>query len=342
MSEPIVVEARELTKFFRVPDKEAGLAGSVKHLMTRRYRHKIAVDRVNLRIEPGEAVAYVGPNGAGKSTTIKLLCGILVPSSGEVRVGGLVPHRNRTEVARRIGVLFGQRTQLWWDLTVADSLAALREIYGVPEADYRRRLEQFDEVLGLGELLPVVGRKLSLGQRVRADLAAAMLHDPPVLYLDEPTIGLDVGVKDRVRAFLRALPEQGTTVMLTSHDLRDIELVCRRLVIIDGGRIIFDGELDALKDAFAKQRVLRFETAAPLDLDAVRGLPAGLEIERGEHPRAFSVRFDRFESTPARIVAVVGEYGEITDFQVEEPSVEDVVRRVYAGELRFDAEGGEA
>jgi ABC-2 type transport system ATP-binding protein len=328
-----LIEAHELTKAFRVPDKTPGLAGSLKHLVARNYRQKVAVDRLELSVEPGEALAYVGPNGAGKSTTVKLLCGILVPTSGEVRIDGLVPHRNRAAVGRRIGVLFGQRTQLWWDLTVADSLAALRDIYGVGDTDYRRQLERFDEVLGLGDLLPVVGRKLSLGQRVRADLAAAMLHEPPVLYLDEPTIGLDVAVKDRVRAFLRQLSEQGTTVMLTSHDLQDIEHVCRRLVIIDGGRVVFDGELSALKDRFAKERVLRLETTAPVDAAALYGLPPGVVLTPGDHPRALTARFDRFETTAARIVAVVGEQAEVIDFQVEEPSVEDVIRRLYAGEL---------
>nr|WP_296064229.1 ATP-binding cassette domain-containing protein [uncultured Actinoplanes sp.] len=232
-----IIEARALTKVFRLPDKGSGLGGAVKHLFTRRYTDKTAVDHVDLAIGAGEAVAYVGPNGAGKSTTVKLLSGILVPTSGDVRIDGLHPQRDRMAVARRIGVLFGQRTQLWWDLPVRESLAVLRDMYDVDHATYRKRLARFDEVLELGEILPLIGRKLSLGQRMRADLAAALVHGPQVVYLDEPTIGLDIAVKDRVREFFRGLRDEGTTVMLTSHDLADIEGFCRRLVIIDEGRI---------------------------------------------------------------------------------------------------------
>ena len=213
------------------------------------------------------------------------------------------------------------------------------EIYSVPEAVYRSRLERFDEVLGLGDILPVTGRKLSLGQRVRADLAAALLHRPSVLYLDEPTIGLDVAVKERVRAFLRSLGDEGITVMLTSHDLQDIEDVCRRLVIIDAGRIIFDGDLAALKDEFAKERVLRLETAEPIDSAALAALLPACEVTAGEHTRAVTVRFDRFTTAAGQIVSAVGTLAELTDFQVEEPSIEDVIRRVYAGELLAGAGG---
>jgi len=328
-----LIEAEDLTKSFRQADKDPGLAGSLRHLVRRRYQEKLAVDHISLRVGAGEAVAYVGPNGAGKSTTVKLLSGILVPTSGQVRIDGLVPHENRMAVAQRIGVLFGQRTQLWWDLTVADSLSTLRDVYGVDPAVHRRRLARFDEVLGLGEILPVVGRKLSLGQRVRADLAAALLHAPPVVYLDEPTIGLDVGVKDRVRAFLRSLADEGTTVMLTSHDLQDIEDVCHRLVIIDGGRIIFDGSMAALKDEFAKERLLRLETVEPLDPQALRPLLPLTEVRQGEHPREVLIRFDRFKVTAAQVVAATGTLAEITDFRVDEPQIEDVIRRVYTGEL---------
>jgi ABC-2 type transport system ATP-binding protein len=339
-----LVEARELTKIFRQPDKPPGLAAAVRHLVTRRYRDKVAVDHVNLSIDAGEAVAYVGPNGAGKSTTVKLLCGILVPTSGEVRIGGIVPHRDRRANARRVGVLFGQRTQLWWDLPVAESLAVLADVYGLDKATFRRRLARFDEVLELGEILPQLGRKLSLGQRMRADLAAALIHAPEVAYLDEPTIGLDVVVKDRVREFLRSLRDEGVTIMLTSHDLRDIEDLCRRLVIIDGGRIIFDGELAKLKDEHAPDRLLHVQTATPAALDALRGSLAGAVVEPGETPLRFSVRFNRFAMTAGQIVTAVAPLAELVDFHVDEPSIEDVVRRVYSGELLApdaDAAAGE-
>ncbi|WP_436534374.1 ABC transporter ATP-binding protein [Actinoplanes sp. HUAS TT8] len=327
-----IVEARGLTKVFRRPDKGPGLAGSVKHLFTRRYRDKVAVDHVDLSIEAGEAVAYVGPNGAGKSTTVKLLSGILVPTEGEVRIDGLHPQRDRMTVAHKIGVLFGQRTQLWWDLPVAESLAVLRDIYGVGEKTYRKRLDRFDEVLGLGEILPILGRKLSLGQRMRADLAAALIHGPQVVYLDEPTIGLDLAVKDRVREFFRGLRDEGTTVMLTSHDLADIEGFCRRLVIIDEGRIIFDGDLEGVKDRFARERILHVETEHPVALEDLRAsLPdAAITAEDQLH---FAVRFDRFAMTAGQAVSAVAGLASLVDFRMDEPSIEDVIRRVYSGEL---------
>lgn len=328
-----LVEARQLTKVFRRPDKDPGMRGAVKHLFVRRFVDKTAVDHVDLSIEAGEAVAYVGPNGAGKSTTVKLLSGILVPTSGEVRIDGLSPQKDRIAVSHRIGVLFGQRTQLWWDLPVSESLAVLRDVYGIDHGTYRRRMARFEEVLELGEVLPVLGRKLSLGQRMRADLAAALLHDPPVVYLDEPTIGLDLAVKDRVREFFRTVRDEGTTVMLTSHDLGDIEGFCRRLVIIDEGRIIFDGDLEAVKDAFARERILNVQTETAVPLDAVRTALPGASIEAGETPLQFGVRFDRFTMTAGHVVTALAPLANLVDFNVDEPSIEDVIRRVYSGEL---------
>jgi ABC-2 type transport system ATP-binding protein len=331
-----IVEARDLTKVFRRPEKDPGLAGSLKHLVRRRFTDKVAVDHIDLSIEAGEAVAYVGPNGAGKSTTVKLLSGILVPTTGEVRIDGLHPQRDRTAIAHRIGVLFGQRTQLWWDLPVRESFAVLRDIYGLDAATYRKRLARFDEVLDLGEILPTLGRKLSLGQRMRADLAAAMLHGPQVVYLDEPTIGLDLQVKDRVREFFRTLRDEGTTVMLTSHDLADIEGFCRRLVIIDEGRIIFDGDLGAVKDQYARERILHVETEQPVSVEAVRLALPGAVITEGETPNQISVRFDRFVLTAGHAVTALAGLATLVDFRVDEPSIEDVIRRVYSGEILFD------
>lgn len=330
-----IVQARQLTKVFRVPDKAPGLAAAVGHLFTRRFHDKVAVDHVDLSIEAGEAVAYVGPNGAGKSTTVKLLSGILEPTSGEVRIAGKVPQRDRLAVAHQIGVLFGQRTQLWWDLPVADSLRVLRDLYGVDRATFDRRLARFDEVLGLGELLPVMGRKLSLGQRMRADLAAALIHGPRVVYLDEPTIGLDLAVKDRVREFFRALRDEGTTIMLTSHDLADIEGFCRRLVIIDAGRIIFDGALDAVKDQFARERILHVQVETSVSLGEVRAALPGAVVSAGDTPLWLTVRFDRFTLTAGQVVAALSPLTNLVDLRVDEPSIEDVIRRVYAGELEL-------
>jgi len=329
-----LIEAQDLTKVFRRADKKPGLTGAVANLFSRRFIEKTAVDHVNLSIDAGEAVAYVGPNGAGKSTTVKLLSGILEPTSGEVRIGGVVPQRNRMAVANQIGVLFGQRTQLWWDLPVADSLVALREIYGVDAATYAKRLAYFDEVLEIGELMAVTARKLSLGQRMRADLAAALIHGPRVVYLDEPTIGLDMMVRERVREFFRKLRDDGTTIMLTSHDLADIEGICRRLVIIDQGRIVLDRDLEAVKDEFARERILHVQTATPVDLEDLRhALPQATELTTGPGPLSLTIRFDRFTLAAGAAVAGVSRFGDIVDFRLDEPGIEDVIRRAYAGEL---------
>jgi ABC-2 type transport system ATP-binding protein len=332
-----IVEARALTKVFRRADKGPGLGGSVKHLFTRRYTEKIAVDHVDLAIEAGDAVAYVGPNGAGKSTTVKLLSGILEPTEGEVRIGGRIPQRDRMAVAHQIGVLFGQRTQLWWDLPVADSLAVLRDLYGIDRATYDQRIKRFDEVLGLEDIMSIMGRKLSLGQRMRADLAAALIHAPQVVYLDEPTIGLDISVKDRVREFFRTLRDEGTTVMLTSHDLADIEGFCKRLVIIDGGRIIFDGDLDAVKDEFARERILHVHTETAVPAEAVEAALPGATVTAGETPLWHEIRFDRFTLTAGQVVGSLSQLANLIDFRVDEPGIEDVIRRVYSGDLQLEA-----
>jgi len=264
---------------------------------------------------------------------VKLLSGILEPTSGEVRIGGRVPQRERMAVAHQIGVLFGQRTQLWWDLPVADSLAVLRDLYGVDRATYEQRIKRFDEVLGIGELMPVTGRKLSLGQRMRADLVAALIHAPEVVYLDEPTIGLDLSVKDRVREFFRELRDEGTTVMLTSHDLADIEGFCRRLVIIDEGRLVFDGDLEAVKDEFARERILHVSTEERVDPELVRAALPGTDVTAGETPLWHAIRFDRFALTAGQAVAAVSGVATVVDFRIDEPGIEDVIRRVYSGDL---------
>ena len=330
-----LIETQRLTKVFRTPVKDPGLSGSIKHLFTRRFSDRVAVDGVDLTIDRGEAVAYVGPNGAGKSTTIKMLTGILVPTAGEVHVDGIVPHRKRIQNARNIGVVFGQRTQLWWDIPVRESLALLKEIHRIPQERYEATLRSYDQLLEIDELLPVIGRRLSLGQRMRADLAAALLHDPKILYLDEPTIGLDISVKDRVRAFVNKLiAERGTTVMLTTHDLGDIEDICRRIVIIDKGRVIYDGQLQAVKDAFARERSIHFQLQhATVDRQAIARRLEGVELLPSEKPELLGLRFDRFATSAAEVVGAVMKEADIVDFTIDEPAIEDVIRKVYAGQL---------
>jgi ABC-2 type transport system ATP-binding protein len=335
------IEVRELSKQFRQAIKEPGLKGAVKHLFAQQYRNKLAVDRISLSIEKGEAVAYVGPNGAGKSTTIKMLTGILVPTSGSIRIDGLDPYKDRIRNAQKIGAVFGQRTQLWWDIAVAESFSLIRDIYEIPEPVYRENLAIFTELLDLNDFIHLSGRKLSLGQRMRADLAAALLHNPEIVYLDEPTIGLDVAVKEKIRGFIKHINrDHGTTIMLTTHDLGDIEDLCRRLVIIDKGSLIYDGELQAVKDAFARERVLHVQLKEPARgladvLDRLTGVSVAAEdrlaLEGGG--KQVAIAFDRFLISAGDVAGTVLRAAEVVDFRIEEPSIEQIIRQVYAGEL---------
>lgn len=331
-----LIETSRLTKVFRQAQKKPGLRGAVEHLFMPHYREVTAVSELDLSVERGESVAYVGPNGAGKSTTVKLLAGILVPTSGELRVAGLVPSRNRIANAHNIGVVFGQRTQLWFDLPLQETFSILKEIYEIPRERYAANLRLFTDLLELEELLPQSVRQLSLGQRVRAELAAVFLHDPKIVYLDEPTIGLDIAVKDRVRAFVRRLvTDRETTVILTTHDLGDIEYLCDRIVIIDRGRVIYDGRLDAVKDAFAREKVIHFRTAHPLDgIGELRAALPGAAVE-SVAPQEVSVRFDRFEISAGEVVSRVVQQLDIADLRIDEPKIEDVIRKVYAGTIEL-------
>ncbi|HTU73066.1 MAG TPA: ATP-binding cassette domain-containing protein [Trebonia sp.] len=241
------IVAEQLTKAYRVAIREPGPLGALRGILAPRYAQKVAVDRVDLRVEPGELLALLGPNGAGKSTTIKMLCGILTPTSGTVTVNGITPHRDRVANARKIGVVFGQRSQLWRDLPARKSLEVLRDIYGLTEATYQRRVAEFDQILALREFWDTRARQLSLGQRVRCDLAAALLHDPPVVFLDEPTIGMDVVVKEQVREFLRdQVSRRGRTIVLTTHDMTEVSRLTERVVLIDHGRLMYDGAVAGL------------------------------------------------------------------------------------------------
>jgi len=332
-----VIETKGLCKSFRSPLKKPGVLGAVRHLVKPEHREIIAVTEVDLAIAAGESVAYVGPNGAGKSTTIKMLTGILLPTGGEVRVNGLHPYHQRMRNSKNIGVVFGQRTQLWWDIPVIESFTLLRDIYEVPEKTYAENLAYFTGMLGLAEFLNQSARRLSLGQRMRCDLAVALMHNPAIVFLDEPTIGLDVAVKERIREFLKTVNrERGVTIMLTSHDLDDIEDVCRRLIIIDTGRIIYDGSIQGLLDKYVKQRSIRIIAGAKIDkAQAVGAMPAGVEIVTASD-REMTVEFDRFRYTAKDVLEIIMKAAEVVDFQLEEPDIERVVKNVYEGRLELE------
>ncbi|MEV0408316.1 ATP-binding cassette domain-containing protein [Actinoallomurus sp. NPDC050550] len=296
-----------------------------------------AVDGISFTVGAGEFVGYLGPNGAGKSTTIKMLTGILTPSAGRVRVAGLDPARQRTTLARRIGVVFGQRTTLWWDLPLRDSLTLIRHLYRVDRATHRTRLAELTEVLELGAFLDTPVRQLSLGQRMRGDLAAALVHDPEILVLDEPTIGLDVISKATVRAFLSRLgAERGTTILLTTHDLGDIERLCRRVMVIDHGRLAYDGSLERLRATADADRILVVDLAAPqapIEVDGAR-------LIRTDGPRQW-LAIPPAENAAAVVAAVAARY-DVEDIALREPDIEDVVTRLYrtGSSAGFDCEPG--
>lgn len=326
-----VIEARDLTKEFLRHRSRAGLSGAVLDLFHRRYERVRAVDRVNLTVQPGEIAGYIGANGAGKSTTIKMLTGILVPTSGTLRVNGMVPWRDRERFVRTIGVVFGQRSQLWWDIAVQESFRLLQRIYRVPEDQYKRQYDALVEVLELADFLSTPVRKLSLGQRMRCELAAALLHNPPLLFLDEPTIGLDVVVKLRIRDFLHEVNKQyGTTILLTTHDLSDIEALCNRVVMLDKGRIIYDGTLADLKQRGAGGRTVRVTFAAPAALERVAAATAELPVRwERENALTYLCHVADPELTVARLLAALAPDHLVHDVEVLAVSMEEIVRRMY-------------
>ena len=325
---PIIVVSG-LQKHFRVFRHHRGMAGALRNLVSRDYRLIRAVDDISFEVQPGELIGYLGPNGAGKSTTIKMLAGLLVPSAGELRVNGRVPWRERQAHVATIGAVFGQRTTLWWDLPVIESLDLLQYIYRIPHNRYLENLTEFRALLELDAFLDTPVRSLSLGQRMRSDLCAALLHDPILLFLDEPTIGLDVVAKERIRQFILHINRQrGTTVVLTTHDLSDVEKLCERVMIIDRGRLLFDGELATLRSRFGGQRELVVDFAEAYEDVAVEGARivqrTGLRVVYQFQPGAV---------TASELIGRVLARYPIHDLAVREPDIEDTVRRIYEEQL---------
>jgi ABC-2 type transport system ATP-binding protein len=330
---PPLIDVRELSKDFRTFKRREGVWGSIQNLFVREYTTVKAVDRVSFAVKRGEMVGYIGPNGAGKSTSIKMLTGILMPSSGEARVNGFLPYRQRRQYVKSIGVVFGQRTQLWWDIAVVESFKLLRRIYEVSESDFRARMEKFNEILSIQDYLLTPVRKLSLGERMRCDLAAALLHNPPLLFLDEPTIGLDVVAKDQIRKFLRAINREfHTTVLLTTHDLDDIEELCRRIMIIDHGKLLYDGPLDLLKQKLLKTKQIKFALKDSQQLASVQLFARdGSELEQVDQ-LTYRIRFDRTKVATADLIRQILNTVEVRDLLIEDEPIEEVVKRIYAGE----------
>jgi ABC-2 type transport system ATP-binding protein len=324
-----LIRVEHLVKEFRTTRRQTGRFGALRTLFTRQFDVKRAVDGVTFSIDEGELVGYIGSNGAGKSTTIKMLTGILVPTGGAVEVDGLVPWRERERNALNIGVVFGQRSQLWWDLPLEESFRLVARMYRVPDDRYRRMLARLDDLLGLSEFTRTPVRQLSLGQRMRGDLAAAMLYEPRILYLDEPTVGLDVLAKERVRQFVEEVNRASrTTVILTTHDLADVERLCQRLIVIDQGRILYDGSVERLKAQYAPHREL-IVTLTPDGIPADTPVSVdGAELVKHEEAKSW-LRFDPEQVPVAQLIARVTEKYPVRDLSIVEPDLEGVVRRIY-------------
>lgn len=319
------IEVNDLCKEYRVAKTGKGIGGAIKSLFHREYTIKEAVRHVNFSVEKGEIVGYIGPNGAGKSTTLKMLSGILIPTSGTVQVGGIVPYERRRENAKRIGVVFGQRSQLYWDLPVSDTFDLYESLYDIPHETFRKNCELFTELLDMGSFLDQPVRQLSLGQKMKANIAVALLHDPAVLYLDEPTIGLDVVSKKVLRQAIKAInQEKGTTVMLTTHDMDDIEAICKRLIMINEGVKLFDGTLESFRNQYECEIVIRleFEGNAPTWQDM-----EGLSFSKRDE-NALEVKLLDRSAVKASITRLLDAY-EPQNIFVREPDIEDIVEIAY-------------
>lgn len=333
-----MIEVNEVIKDFSSVKRQPGLVGSLKTLFSREYTHKRAVDHMSFAVDQGEVVGYIGPNGAGKSTTIKMMTGILVPTSGTIHVDGIVPYEQRQKNAMNIGVVFGQRTQLWWDLPVRETFSILKEIYNVSQADFNKRMSFLGEVLDLEPFLATPVRSLSLGQRMRADLAAAMIHNPKVLYLDEPTIGLDVVVKENVRQAIKQLnAEFNTTVILTTHDLSDIEELCKRIIIIDNGKKVYDGTLADIKSRFGYMRRLELKVKNPHAF-SVEPLRERFDLSSEELTSQvvegqLHIELDRNKIGIQEIINEVLTKTELIDMSLFETKIEEIIKKIYRNEV---------
>ncbi|WP_339308469.1 ATP-binding cassette domain-containing protein [Paenibacillus sp. FSL R5-0519] len=322
-----MITARHLQKEFRTPVIREGRFSGLRTLFSRETVSKEAVRDISFDIGPGEFVGYIGPNGAGKSTTIKMLTGILHPTSGEVQLDGMNPHLDRRRTVGRLGVVFGQRSQLWWDLPVKDSYDILAEMYGVRTEDKKKRLSQFAELLDLESFWATPVRKLSLGQRMRADLAASMLHDPELLFLDEPTIGLDVNAKRNIRQFLRTLNEEfSKTILLTTHDMDDIEQLCSRVMVINHGQLTYDGSIPSLRDTIGLPTLIRVTYRGSFLMPDT--IPSAIQITAVEG-QIVTVEVNRKEWRTMDILKQLEQWGEIEDVEMKEPDFEDIIHRVY-------------
>lgn len=323
-----IIQVENLQKIFRQRKGREGLKGAMQDLFKREYRIVHAVNSISFSVDEGEIVGYIGPNGAGKSTTIKMLVGILVPSGGNVTVNGLIPFKNQEKNAKRIGVVFGQRTQLWWDIPVSETLSLMRYIYKVTEEQYRENLKIFGDILGLDEFINAPVRQLSLGQRMRADICCALLHNPDILYLDEPTIGLDVVVKERIREFVKEINRQrGTTVILATHDMSDIERLSSRVMVINYGDIMYDGSLNSLRRKYGTEETVTADILG--EITDINGLHELGVSDVNYEENKITIKYDTEKINSSAVVGWLMDRTETKDINVAGTQIEDVIRRMY-------------
>ena len=323
-----IISVKDLSKTFKKPIREEGLKGMIKALFSRKYEEVHAVDGISFDIEDGEIVGYIGANGAGKSTTIKMMCGILHPTGGSVTVDGLDFEKNRQKINKRMGVVFGQKTQLWWDIPLIETFKILKSIYEVPDEEYNERFEYLCELLDMKPFLTQTVRSLSLGQRMRADFAAALIHSPKIVYLDEPTIGLDVLVKDKIRGAIKELNKKyNITVILTTHDMKDIEELCNRIIIIDKGKILYDGSLANIKYRFGNTKTVFLPSNVELDEAKLKDRFAGVEIEHQDDKLALKFSLNDVDLDDM-LLYLINTY-HIKDFKIEDISIEDITKKLY-------------
>ena len=332
-----MIRVENLTKEFKINKKYPGFKGAIKSFFSTEYITKRAVDDISFEINDGEIVGYIGANGAGKSTTIKMMTGILTPTNGIVTVNGIVPYENREKNAKNIGVVFGQKTQLWWDLPISETFSLLKDIYDISDNDFEERMNFFKKVLGLEEFFLNPVRTLSLGQRMRADLAAALIHNPKVIYLDEPTIGLDVVVKESVRKAIKEINKKyGTTIILTTHDLNDIEELCNRIIIIDKGKKIYDGEIEGVKEKYGYLTTVEIQVKENINLDKFNefaDMKKDEEFNLLYKDNKLFISFNKNKISSADIIGRTMKKLNVIDFSIKETSIEDIVKKMYRNEV---------
>lgn len=322
-----IIEVKDLVKTYKIIGKEHGMIGYIKNLFHSKYKEFKAVKGVSFNIEEGELVGYIGENGAGKSTTIKMLTGLLTPTSGSVIVNGIVPNEKRIQNNKQIGAVFGQKTQLWWDLPVIESYRLIKKMYKIPENEYRKNLKKFTEILNLQDLLEKQVKNLSLGQKMRCEIGATFLHNPKIVYLDEPTIGLDVFVKENIRKFIKEInKEKKTTVILTTHDLKDIEDVCNRIILLDKGQIIYDGEKQKFKDTYG-----RYVIAELIIKDKKENITLNNVEILEETENELKIKFSHDEITIVKIMDEISKFCIIEDIHMREAELEDILKEIYKG-----------